>query len=178
MVGIGTVLSDDPSLTVKSEERRKKRVSSGLPENPLRVVVDSFARTPTNAEILRKGEGKRLVAVSTRAPSHRVEELKGLRDVEVVVTGDSRVDLRKLMEILWDRGIRRLMVEGGGTLNWSLFYEGLVDEYITYVGNVIIGGEKAPTPVDGEGFVKGISLELIGSERLGEGVILRWRVMR
>lgn len=70
------------------------------------------------------------------------------------------------------------MVEGGGTLNWSLFYEGLVDEYITYVGNVIIGGEKAPTPVDGEGFVKGISLELIGIERLEEGALLRWRVMR
>ena len=66
MVGIGTVLADDPSLTVKSEECRQYRRNRGWDEHPVRIVVDSAGRTPPDASILHKGEGTRVIAVSKR----------------------------------------------------------------------------------------------------------------
>jgi 2,5-diamino-6-(ribosylamino)-4(3H)-pyrimidinone 5'-phosphate reductase len=91
------------------------------------------------------------------------------------------VDLRKLLYLLWQQGVKRLMVEGGATLNWSLVSQKLVDEIYVYVGTVIIGGKKAPTLIDGEGFVekggmKMMKLELLSVEKMDGGVLLRWRV--
>ena len=176
LVGIGTVLADDPSLTVKSERLRAERRKAGKDENPIRVVVDSRARTPLNAEILNKGVGRRLVAISKRAPMERVKALE--QKADVVICGESKVDLRKLLSILYDDyGVRRLMVEGGATLNWSLLSQRLVDELYVFVGNMIIGGANAPTLVDGEGFVDNfLKLELLSVERLDDGVLLKWRV--
>ncbi len=177
MIGIGTVYADNPSLTVKSEKRREERRKAGKDANPLRIVVDSKAKTPVDAEILNKGEGKRLIAVSERAI---VEDMEGLGEkAEVLICGKEEVDLKKLLFLLGLRGVSRLMVEGGATLNWSLISQGLVDEIYTYVGNLIIGGENAPTLVDGEGFAvegKMIKLELLSAEPMDEGVLLRWRV--
>ncbi len=71
------------------------------------------------------------------------------------------------------------MVEGGATLNWSLLSQELVDEIYIYVGNIIIGGVDAPTPIDGSGFISEdamTKLELINTEKLDEGVLLRWRI--
>ncbi len=179
MVGIGTVLADDPSLTVKSAKMREIRRNAGKDENPLRVVVDSRARTPIDAEILNKGEGARVIAVSEQAI---VEDVGKLGDkAEIMVGGIDAVDLKKLLYLLWQRGVNRLMVEGGATLNWSLLSQELVDEVYIYVGNIIIGGEGAPTPVDGSGFLSEeamTKLELLSTERIDEGVLLRWRVRK
>ncbi|MDD4127731.1 MAG: 2,5-diamino-6-(ribosylamino)-4(3H)-pyrimidinone 5'-phosphate reductase, partial [Methanomicrobium sp.] len=152
MVGIGTILADDPSLTVKSPAYKTKRVQNGRDENPLRIVIDSSGRTPINAEILHKGEGPRIIAVSENAPQENIEALNEYADI--FVGGRDKVDLITLLEALYENGVSSLMVEGGGTLIWSLFKEGLVDEIYTCIGNIIIGGDKAPTPVDGEGFSK------------------------
>ena len=117
MVGIGTVLADNPSLTVKSEKRREERKKMGKPENPIRVVVDSKARTPIDAEVLNRGAGMRIIAVSERAIVEDVGRLGDKADTEVVVCGREEVDLKELLYLLWLRGVNRLMVEGGGTLN-------------------------------------------------------------
>ncbi len=176
MVGIGTVLSDNPSLTVKSEERREKRLALGLDENPARIVVDSTARTPVEADIFKKGRGKRIIAVSKSAPSERVELLS--KQAEIIAAGEKSVDLKELLAELKSRGINRLMVEGGATLNWGLILGGLVDEIYTFVGNIIIGGRDAPTLVDGEGCTgKACRLSLISCEKLEDGVLIRWRVL-
>lgn len=90
------------------------------------------------------------------------------------------MDLKELLYLLWLRGVNRLMVEGGGTLNWSLLSQRLVDEIYIYVGNVVIGGESAPTPVGGVGFVRYeelLRLELISADKMDEGVLLKWRVL-
>lgn len=179
MVGIGTVLSDNPSLTVKSADLKAARRLGGRDEHPVRIVVDSMARTPSDADILVKGEGRRIVAISASAPAERVRTLK--ERAEVIVAGKEGVNLRRLMDELGARGIRRLMVEGGGTLIWGLFRAGVVDELITYVGSVVIGGRDAPTPADGEGFVAEDEfprLELAGVERIDDGVLLRWVVRK
>ncbi|AFD00337.1 2,5-diamino-6-(5-phosphoribosylamino)pyrimidin- 4(3H)-one reductase [Methanocella conradii HZ254] len=178
MVGIGTVLADDPSLTVKSEERRKRRVAQGKDENPVRIVVDSKARTPLNADIFNKGVGKRIVVVSKAAPEDKVKAL--MEKAEVLVAGDGEVDLAEMCRELKRRGIERLMVEGGATLNWAMVRAGLVDEISVFIGNLIIGGKEAPTFMDGEGISdrdEAIKLELMKFERMDEGIVLTWRVI-
>lgn len=177
MVGIGTVLADDPSLTVKSPELRAERVAAGKDEHPIRIVVDSAGRTPTDADILQKGTGKRIVVVSRAAPRERVEALA--EHADVIVAGDENVDLGALLAELYRRGVRRLMVEGGGTLIWTLFEQGLVDELQTFIGNMVIGGKDAPTPADGTGFLREADfarLRIIGTERLDDGLLIRWSV--
>jgi 2,5-diamino-6-(ribosylamino)-4(3H)-pyrimidinone 5'-phosphate reductase len=177
MVGIGTVLADNPSLTVKTEERKQERRASGKDENPIRVVVDSRARTPVDADLLHKGEGKRIIAVSRAADPGKT---LGLQEwAEILVCGEHEVDLTCLLKALLDQGVKRLMVEGGGTLIGALFERHLVDELQTFVGNLIIGGSTAPTPADGRGFLREqefVRLSLVEAVPLDEGVLLRWKV--
>jgi len=178
MVGVGTVLADNPSLTVKSGELRRDRVLEGKAENPVRIVVDSRGRTPVSADILRRGEGDRIIAVSARAEKDAAKRYRGI--ATVIPAGDGEeVDLPRLMARLHEREIGRLMVEGGGSLVGSLFASGLVDEFYTFVGSLVIGGRDAPTPADGPGFPNDnafVRLSLLDVGELDEGVLLRWRV--
>ena len=177
MVGIGTVLADNPSLTVKSPELRAERVAAGKDEHPIRVVVDSRGRTPADADILHKGAGKRVVAVSRDASPKRLEALR--QHATIVTAGDEAVDLVALLEELYRQGVRRLMVEGGGTLIWALFEQRLVDELQTFIGNIVIGGKDAPTPADGAGFLREADfarLRIIETIRLDDGLLVRWSV--
>jgi 2,5-diamino-6-(ribosylamino)-4(3H)-pyrimidinone 5'-phosphate reductase len=177
MVGIGTVLADDPSLTVKSEECLNYRRKQGWEDHPLRVVVDSSGSTPPQASFLHKGEGKRVVAVSGRANANKISVLE--KKATILVAGKDEVDLGVLMDELGNRGVGRLMVEGGGTLIAGLMKEGLVNEIFTFIGNIIIGGKDAPTITDGEGFVKESEfarLTLLEASRIDNGILLHWKV--
>lgn len=174
IVGLGTVLADDPGLRVKSIDSREARLAQGLPENPLRIVADSLARTPPDARILGPGC---LIATSRSAPQDRLEKLSPR--CEIIKCGAERVDLAELMAVLYERGIKRLMVEGGARLNWSLISLGLVDELYVYIGDLIIGGESAPSLVDGQGYRESYPrLRLDSVERLDEGVLLKWSLKK
>lgn len=170
MVGVGTVLADDPKLRIKSEEMQRARLERGQPENPIRIIADSQARTPVSARVL--GEGC-LLAVAESAPQDR---LKGLQDrCDIIVCGKEQVDLQELFSRLFKRGIKSIMVEGGATLNWSLISLGLVDEIYVYMGAMLIGGAIAPTLVDGLGFKEDFPRpELLSVQQLDEGVLLKW----
>ncbi|WP_265107929.1 2,5-diamino-6-(ribosylamino)-4(3H)-pyrimidinone 5'-phosphate reductase [Halosolutus halophilus] len=173
VVGVGTVLADDPHLTVKDEALRAERRADGRSANPARVAVDSKARTPPDAEILDDA-ATTYVCVSEAAPVDRRVELAD--HAELVTAGENRVDLLRAFAALEDQGLDRIMVEGGGELIFSLFEAGLVDELRVFVGPTIIGGRDAPTLVDGEGFVEDFpTLELAAVERLDDGVLLTWR---
>ncbi|MDD4331727.1 MAG: 2,5-diamino-6-(ribosylamino)-4(3H)-pyrimidinone 5'-phosphate reductase [Methanosarcinaceae archaeon] len=176
MVGIGTVLADDPSLTVKSPARKKTRIAQGRAENPIRIVVDSSARISLEADIFKKGEGLRIVAVSNSASEEKVKQLE--EKACVIRAGNERVDLVLLVEKLKEMGINSLMVEGGATLNWGMLSAGLVEEIYTFIGNLIIGGSKAPTLVDGVGLLENelLKLKLRSAEIIEEGVLLKWEV--
>jgi 2,5-diamino-6-(ribosylamino)-4(3H)-pyrimidinone 5'-phosphate reductase len=179
MVGIGTVLADDPSLTVKSPALTGERRETGKDENPVRIVVDSRARTPADAAILHKGNGKRIIACSLQAEAVKKESLS--QYATIIVAGEKEVDLSLLLSRLYDLGIRTLMVEGGGTLIWGLFHSGLVDKLTCYIGNMVIGGVRAPTLADGEGFISEsdfIRLSLVGLEPMDSGILLTWMVER
>jgi len=177
MVGIGTVLADDPSLTVKSEECRNYRRKQGWDDHPVRIVVDSAGLIPADASILHKGEGKRVVAVSRRADAMKISLLE--KKATVIIAGEDRVDLSALMNELGAMGIHRVMVEGGGTLIAGLIEAGLVNEIYTFIGNIIIGGKDAPTFTDGEGFIQESlfpSLTLLEARRIERGILLHWQV--
>jgi 2,5-diamino-6-(ribosylamino)-4(3H)-pyrimidinone 5'-phosphate reductase len=178
MVGIGTVLADDPSLTVKSEECRNYRRKKGWDDHPVRIVVDSSGRIPPEASILYKGEGKRVVAVSKRANAGKISELE--KKATVIVAGEDEVDLTALMDQLGAMGIQRVMVEGGGTLIAGLVDAGLVNEIYTFIGNIIIGGKDAPTVTDGNGFIQESAfprLTLLEARRMDQGILLHWIVL-
>jgi len=179
MVGIGTVLADDPSLTVKSPERIAERLSTGRPEHPIRIIIDSKARTPPDAKILHKGPGKRIIAVSAAAPEERIARLR--QYAEIISTGTEEVDLNAFVQMLSNQGVQKLMVEGGGTLIASLFTSGLVDQLSIFMGNMIIGGSSAPTLADGAGWTEYSDftrLELMKIQQMDQGVLIDWKVIK
>jgi 2,5-diamino-6-(ribosylamino)-4(3H)-pyrimidinone 5'-phosphate reductase len=174
MVGINTVLEDDPRLTVH-------KFSSKRSDNPLRVVTDSKARTPLNSRVLNE-EAETLIAVSQEAPKERIKALmdKG-ENVDVILAGETRVDLTILMDELAQRGVRSLLLEGGSTLNFSMLRAGLVDEVRVCIAPMIAGGKWAKTLVDGDGvdYMKyAFKLELKKSYKLGKDFILEYKVIK
>jgi len=175
MVGVGTILADDPSLTIDDAERRAARTDRGLPANPARVVADSRVRTPRDARVLDDA-ARTYLLVSEVAPPDFIEEMEEA-GATVIAAGERRVDLVTALAKLEGDGVDQLMVEGGGELIFSLFADGLVDELSTFVGSTIIGGRDAPTLADGEGFTDQFpSLSLEDVEKLDDGVLLQWTV--
>ena len=175
LVGVGTVLADDPHLTVDDPSLRAARTDRGDPANPARVVVDSSGRTPADARILDT-EATTYVVVSSAAADARRTALAEA-GAEVVVAGDDRVALADALPELEARGVETLMIEGGGEIIHSLFAAGLVDELSVYVGSVIVGGRDAPTLADGDGFVESFpDLSLDGVRRVDDGVLLEYTV--
>lgn len=144
MVGIGTVLADDPELTCRISGRKTK--------DPLRVIIDSNARIPTGSKIVTSARTvPTLIAVSDRAPQDRRDALVRA-GCEVFVAHGDAVDLTEVMRYLGEeRSIDSVLVEGGATLFWSLFAQGLVDRIQAYIAPKIFGGAHAPSPVQGEG---------------------------
>lgn len=170
MVGINTVLEDDPRLSIHKID------STG--ENPLRVVVDSLGRTPLSARLFNE-KGTTIVAVSLKADPERVKKLG--EKAEIVTCGKEMVNLRCLMKKLYKRGVRTLLLEGGGNLNWGMLKEGLVDEVRVAISPRLVGGRDAVTLVEGEGFSKvaeGVELELNKSYPLGRDFVMEYVVRK
>lgn len=175
MVGVGTVLADDPSLTVKDDDHRATREAAGESPNPARVVADSRIRTPPDATVLDDAAPTYLLC-SEAAPSDFVAEMADA-GATVFREGEDRVELGAAFERLEAAGIEQLLVEGGGELIFSLFAKGLVDDLSVFVGPTILGGRDAPTLADGDGFTEDFpELALTDVERLDDGVLLRWTV--
>ncbi len=189
MVGVGTVLADDPSLTLDSTARIEARTARGDPPHPARVVVDSTLRTPHDAQIL-SDTAETYILTTTAASAERASQLQTAGATVIQVDSDGtqsrvepddtagateRVALADGVAALESHGIERLMVEGGGELIFSLVAAELVDHLSVFVGSLIIGGREAPTLADGEGFTDGFpSLELVDVTPLDDGVVLEY----
>ncbi len=167
LVGIGTVLADDPKLTVKKEYVKKAK-------NPVRIILDSHFRIPENAEVMKPNA--RTIIVTTGK-----EYKKGLLEViKCGRKGSDKVNLKKLMKLLYERGIKRLLVEGGSTVIWEFLKQGLFDELHVYIAPLVIGG-NAPTMAGGEGiktWQEAIKLRLYAIEKYGEGLVLKFIPLR
>lgn len=172
LVGINTVLQDNPSLTTRLREYQG--------QNPVRIVLDSRARLPLDSRLATDGAARTIVAVSAKAPADRVAALKKA-GLEVLTAGTDMVDVVGLMEQLGAMKITSVLVEGGGRVNFSLLEAGLVDRVYAFVAPKIIGGSQALTPVEGEGFAslsQAVRLENIKTKLLGDDVLITGRACR
>ncbi len=139
MVGAETIRTDNPFLTVRHVEGK----------NPTRIVPTSKANIPLDANILQK-HAPTIIFTSSEAPEEKVKALE--EKVEVVRCGKEKINVLRMMEILYSKGIKNLIVEGGSTLNWELIKYGLIDEIRLIHMPFIVGGTDTPTLVGGEGF--------------------------
>lgn len=175
MVGINTILREDPDIACRVPRAH----------NPLRIVIDSLARTPINSRLFNKpGTGllrpNTLVIVTKEAPEDRIRSLQAV-GAEVVVCPDNndafdpQIDLDKLMQILGKREITSVLIEAGSGLNAAALSEGIVDKIYHYVSPKIVGGAENPTMVGGLGvsFVEeAIPLYNVATKMLGEDILI------
>lgn len=163
LVGISTVINDDPLLTIRYGMNKKGT------KNPIRIIIDSKARIPMHSKIVKTANQieTRLV-VTSKAPSKNLKKLEE-RGLKIIVLDkgtkedradrenkrkDNRekVDLKKLFNQLEKEGISNVLVEGGGEINWSIIKDNLFDEMIITISPLIIGGKRAISLVGGEGY--------------------------
>jgi diaminohydroxyphosphoribosylaminopyrimidine deaminase/5-amino-6-(5-phosphoribosylamino)uracil reductase len=176
MVGVDTVIRDDPQLT-----SRAGLVGGRVDKQPLRVIVDSKGRTPPTAKVFQV-PGKTLVATTKEADPDKINSLTGVgaEVVELPAKG-GMVNLEELLKLLGQRQIVCMMVEGGAAVFGSLFEERLVDKVLVFVAPIVIGGHGAKNPVEGKGVERlsqatGIARmrsEMVGSDVLISGYIAR-----
>ncbi len=175
VVGISTILADNPRLTV--------RLVKG--KNPARVIVDSRGRIPLDSQIMRTASKVRtIIAVTDKAPEEKITNLRNM-GAEVLVISEGKkgrsaavphgVNLKLLFRKLEKMGLKKILVEGGGELNWSLLHLWLVDELTITIAPKIAGGRLATTLVEGDGFdemAQSIRLQLKKIERKNGGELV------
>ena len=152
LVGGQTLLNEDPKLTVKSLALRSERKAAGLEENPIKVGVVSLADLQPDGNFMTAGPSHRLIYTTRRTQSGQILRLEKA-GAQVFVMGDQRVDCIAMLASLYDQGIHKLMVEGGGTMIAEFFRLDLVDDLMLYLAPRIFGGSSAPTLADGPGFL-------------------------
>ena len=180
MVGGRTLLDEDPKLTVKSEVLRAERVANGLSPNPIKVGIVTQATIKADSYFLNAGPADIVIFTTQRTSKEHFALLKSRR-VDVYVDNAEKVDLQSALAVLKEIGVDRLMVEGGGTLNFELIRLGLVDEITAYVAPMLFGGESAPTMAAGSGLKRSeaIPLKLVETETWEDGgVLLKYQLMR
>lgn len=163
IVGSKTVRVDNPLLSV--------RLVKG--KNPIRIILDSKGRISSNSRIVKSATKIPTMLIVTENLSEKTEKL-AYKGIEIVRCGKHKINLKRLMNILWKKGIRRILVEGGGTTNWYFFKEGLVDEFSITIVPRILGGIKAISFVGGTGFDKtsGMSFKLKKIEKRKNELVL------
>ncbi len=175
MVGVRTVLIDNPELTARPEPGEGACNADGGPRQPLRIVADSRGRTPASARVLH-GPARTLIATTDASPDAWRREMRDAgAEVLVLPASEGRVDLGELLSHLGGHDILSLLVEGGGELLGRFFDLGLVDKVQAIVAPIIIGGEEAPTAVAGRGaprMADAQRLQDVSVERLGEDLLV------
>ena len=159
LVGISTVINDDPLLTIRYGTNKKGT------KNPIRIIIDSKARIPLQSKIVKTANQieTRLV-VTSKAPSTNLKKLEE-RGLKIIMLEQRRedkenggednaekVDLKKLFNQLEEEGVSHVLVEGGGEINWSIIKNNLFNEIIVTISPMIIGGKNAISLVGGEGY--------------------------
>ena len=155
VVGISTVLEDNPMLNVRYYAKGTK--------NPIRIIIDSRARIPVNTRIVRSSKKIQTIVGTTHNASARKINILKKAGVQVLLSGKRKVNIKNLFQQLENLGLKRILVEGGGEINWSILKTGIANELIVTISPVVVGGRNAKTLVEGEGIsniANGIKLKL------------------
>jgi 2,5-diamino-6-(ribosylamino)-4(3H)-pyrimidinone 5'-phosphate reductase len=179
LVGGRTLVREDPKLTIKSPDLRRRRKAEGRPENPAKIGVVSVADLKPAGAFLTAGPARKLIFTTRRTLPEQIQKLE-LAGAEVFVAGEKAVNLNEILHSLSEMGIRTLMVEGGGTLIAEFLRLKLADELYAYIAPRLFAGGTAPTLADGPGFMleQAPRLMLVSVERFDPagGVLLHYRI--
>jgi len=170
MVGVNTVITDDPELTCRINNDK----------NLIRIVVDTNLRIPLDSKVVKNNDKQTIVATTLSSDGNKKKALRdlGVKVIEVSEK-DNRVNLKELVKKIGQEGIDSILIEGGGTLNFSALEENIVDKVIFYIAPKILGGENSKSSIAGRGFstldqsvnLKNISYRKIGGDLVVEGYI-------
>jgi len=167
LVGRNTVMRDNPLLSVRHTKGK----------NPTRIILDSQGKISTKSNILQTcNQIPTIIAVSKTINKKNLEKFKKF-PVDIIVTGKNTVNIKSLLKKLETRGIRSILVEGGGTVNWEFVKDALFDEILITVSPFVIGGKDAITFVEGKGFQKianSPKLQLKSVKRLENHLVLHY----
>ena len=173
LVGVGTVLSDDPLLTC--------RIPGG--RNPVRIVLDSRLRTPVDSQLVKTAPDVPLIIATLRsAPKTRRRRLEQAgAEVVVMRSKQSRVDVASMLDLLGKRGISTLLVEGGSEVHAAFCDAGLADRVVAFVAPKVIGGAQAKPAVAGRGLASvaaALALDSVRQRRVGDDILIEGVVAR
>lgn len=167
MIGVETALKDNPRLTCRLEDGR----------NPIRIILDSKLRIHSELKILKNQNiAKTIIVTTENSDFKKLDQLKNMGvDIIVAKSMHSRVDMEDALEKLYSLGINSILLEGGGSVNYSALKAGLVDKVYTYIAPKFIGGVDAKTPVEGEGIdrlIDSFNYEIISNNLLGNDILI------
>ena len=168
LIGKNTVKIDDPLLSVHNIKKK----------NPIRIILDSNATISTSSRILKTcSKIPTVIVVTKKAQKKNLQKLEKF-PVQIIVCGNNTVSIKKLLAVLKKKGIKNILVEGGGATNWAFVKENLVDEAIITITPYLVGGIAATTLVDGDGFstiTKSIRLKLKNVKKMKNEVVLHYQ---
>lgn len=170
LVGIGTIFSDNPKLTVKDGYVEN-------PKNPIRIILDAHCRTKPNALAV---DDKAKTLIFANGACDRVYG-PNVEIVECGVDENSLINLEEMLEKLLEYGVNNLMVEGGSTVIWNFLKHGFFDDLFVYIGPMIIGGKYTPSMADGEGIARDediVNLEVVEVSKLSDGILVHYRLIK
>jgi diaminohydroxyphosphoribosylaminopyrimidine deaminase/5-amino-6-(5-phosphoribosylamino)uracil reductase len=185
LVGVGTVIADDPQLTTRLPSRstkNEKRKTKNAPRDPIRIVLDSHLRLPLSARLLHlDSPAPSWIACTTAAPKEKIQAIKELGAEVLVMPAEAngQVALKPLLKELGRRHVQSLLVEGGGETLGSFFYQRLVDKFYFFYAPKILGGKTAPGMLAGPGIwrlgealeARDLSIRRIGPDLLVMGYL-------
>ena len=142
LVGVGTVIADNPSLTTRLP---------GGGKNPVRIILDTHLKMPIDARVITDKQAPTWIIAGSEADDEKIAAFTS-QQVSVIKMQTGRIEIDPLLRLLGDRGITSLFIEGGATVNGSFLKAGAINQVITYIAPKLIGGAEAPTMIGGEGF--------------------------
>jgi 5-amino-6-(5-phosphoribosylamino)uracil reductase len=177
VVGAGTVRHDGWPMLIRYDDLIQRRVARKRSRHPVNVVLSTELDLPIRARFFQSGDAERILYTTRRAPAARVKRFRTVADV--VVLPGRRLAPAAVVKDLRARGLRNILVEGGGETHFAFASAGLVDKLYVTVTPRLIGGAGAPTLLDGKGFLKRdhLKLALESMRRRGDEVFLRYRVL-
>lgn len=174
MVGVNTIIKDDPELTDRSDYETKK--------HPFRIIIDSNGRTPLKVKILNTSYAQTIIAVTKNAGGEFIKSVsKKGGEIIICPEKNQKVDLLYLINEIGKRGIDSILLEGGSTLNFSAIKEGIVDKIFFFIAPKLIGGDTSKTPVGGSGFntiENAISLNIKNIKRFDQDILIEAYIMK
>src|SRR5690606_6510559 len=165
LVGVNTVLVDNPSLTT--------RLPNGTGKNPIRIILDSTLRTPLDSKVVNDGEAQTWLIVTNKVNQEKINEFSGKKGVRVLQLEESSLSIKSVLTLIGSQGIYYVFVEGGAEVNGSFLKEKAINQVIVYLAPKLFGGKLAPTAIGGAGIElidDALQLRIKSVEQLGEDV--------